>query len=192
MNRAVDRWILINIVRPPLLLLKFLLTPVDRLLFGWVDTWLARRNERRLNRDIVDAMPFLFAEHRGRVISNQGVPFPPGFDYAFVSVASDNLLIRFMRGRDELDVSVASAGAPNDWYELSLVLSLLGGSCACERGSIRDLRYASRVLESQLGQLKSVFAGDAYEDLRRRLGDAYRGDRVAMREAEWDINRRLM
>ena len=42
-----------------------------------------------------------------------------------------------------------------------------------------------------MNRLKRVFAGVSGEDLRRKFTDVYARDRIAMREAEWEINKRL-
>ena len=124
MDRRAQRWIVMNIVRPPLLMLGFVLKPIG-LLFGLLDRPIASRHEKQLRLDIAEAMPFLFSEHGGHSVPNEGVPFPPSFDYAFVTVAVDNLLIRFCRGRGELDLRVGSKTRSRDLHELGLVLGIL-------------------------------------------------------------------
>lgn len=90
----------------------FILKPIG-LLFGLLDRPIARRNERQLRLDIAEAMPSLFSEYGGRVVPNEGVPFPPSFDYAFVTVAVGNFLIRFCRGRGELDLARRFRNSPS-------------------------------------------------------------------------------
>lgn len=191
MNRDVDRWAG-TLIRLPLLLLGFFIVNGYQLLFGWwLDKSLARRHEKKLELDIHDALPFLFDEHHGYRVRNEGVPFPPGFDYAFVTIAVENLLIRFCKGRGELDVRIASKDAPNDWHELCLLLSLIEKKEDLQRWGIVDLWHASRLLQPQMDRLKRAFAGNPGQDLKQRLGEVYASDKVAIREAEWEINKKL-
>jgi hypothetical protein len=178
------------LIRPPLAVLGFILSPVWVLL-GLSDKQLALRNQKKLERDVRELLPFLFDEHRGRVVPNQGVPFPPGFDYAFVTVSVDNLLIRFCRGRGDVDIAVASGNASTGWHDLCLVLALLEKKNDPQRWSFVSLRHASRLLEPQMDRLKQAFAEDSGQDLRQRLANIHASDRIAIREAEWEINKRL-
>jgi hypothetical protein len=180
-----------NVVRPPLLMLGFILKPIG-LLLGLLDRPLARRNERQLRLDIAEAMPFLFAEHGGRIIPNEGVPFPPGFDYAFVTVAIGKLVIRFCRGRGELDLHVGSKTHLRDLHELGLVLGLLDKNGDHKRWGIVNLRHAAQVLKQHIDLLNRALGGEtADENLVRSLGEVAVNDRIAIRQAEWEINKRL-
>ena len=136
-------------------------------------------------------MPFLFDQYHGHRVPNEGIPFPPGFDYAFITVAADNLLIRFCRGRGELDVRIASKDAPNDWHELCLLLSLIEKKEDLQRWDIVDLWRASSLLQPQMDRLKQAFAGSPGQELKQRLGEVYASDKIANREAEWEINKRF-
>ncbi len=190
MNLNLERWIVEFVIRPLLLTVKAILAPVDWMLFGWVDRWLARNYEKKLERDIRVALPFLFAEENGSVVPSEGVPFPPGFDYAFVTIRVDNVFIRFCRGRGELDVRVASSDMPNDWHDLGLLLSILDKE-DLQRLGLVDLWRVSQLLRPRMDCLKHAFAGSAGVELQQRLSGVYASDKVAIREAEWEINRRL-
>jgi hypothetical protein len=180
-----------NVIRPPLLILGFVLKPVG-LLFGLLDRPIARRNERQLRLDIAEAMPFLFAEFGGRIVPNEGVPSPPSFDYAFVTVAIDNLVIRFCRGRGELDLRVGSKTRFRDLHELGLVLGFLDTQGHHERWGIMNLRDAAQLLKQHMDLLMRALGGNSVdEDLAQRLGEVAASDRIAIRQAEWEINKRL-
>jgi hypothetical protein len=191
MNPRATRWILLNVVTPPLRLLMFILKPIG-LLFGLLDRPLARRHERRLRLDIAEAMPLLFQERHARIVPNEGVPFPPSFEYAFVTVEIENILVRFCRGRGELSVEVGSKARPRDLHELCLVLSLLDRQSGVKRGGIVDVWHAATILESSIGLLNRAFGGGAPDEaLMRGLAQVATDDRIAIREAEWEINKRL-
>jgi len=192
MDRRSIRWIVVNIVVPPLQLLSFILKPIGFLLGLLLDRPFARRDQKKFRLDIAEAMPFLFQELHARIVPNEGVPFPPGFDYAFVTVEIENMLIRFCRGRGELDVHVGSRARPRDLHELGLVLSLLDKECGVKRWGIMNLRDAAQVLESHIDLLKRALGGDApNEALMRCLAQVAASDRIAIREAEWEINKPL-
>src|SRR5262245_59584619 len=99
---------MIPLVRPPLVVLRAVLGSFSDFLFGWLDRPLVRYYEGQLARDIQLALKFLFTEYGARIVPNHGVPFPPAFDYAFITVEIRDFLIRFCRGRGELSAAVAS------------------------------------------------------------------------------------
>jgi hypothetical protein len=191
MGRSISRWIFDHRNSLPIRLLRSTVSTTYDLLFGRLDRRIARRNQARLAQEIQTELPFLFGAHRGNIVPNQGVPFPPGFDYAFVTVAVDDILVRFCRGRGELGVHIASKLTPNEWHEVSLLLNLIEKKENLERSGVLDLRDASRLIEPYIDQLKKAFLERPGSDLRQRLAAVYADDRVAIREAEWEINKRL-
>jgi hypothetical protein len=190
-NREAESW-LVAIVRPPLLLGRFVLSPLTKLLFGGVNRHLAKKHEGQLAQGIHDALPFLFTEYKGSIVPNEGVPFPPSFDYAFVTVSLENLFLRFTRGRGELGVQVAAAFARSDWHELPLVLSAISGQGDIQRQEFRDLWDVSRALEPQIKALIQFFSPGQFGDLKQRLEDeVYKPEKISIRECQAEINRRL-
>lgn len=107
-----------------------------------------------------------------------------------MTVAVENLLIRFCRGRGDLDVAIASKDAPNEWHELCLLLNLIEKKDDLKRSGILDQWDASRLLQSRMDELKRAFDSGLGHDLQKQLTDVYIRDRIAMREAEWEINKR--
>jgi hypothetical protein len=145
----------------------------------------------RLERDVRNELPFLFNEDQGRIVPTPNAPFPPGFDYAFVTVEVGGLRIRFCRGRGELDVGVGAKSKPHDIYDLRLVLRLMDEAEPPDRGSIVDLRHASRLLRAGLNRLEGALGGNEDERLLQRLAQVATRDRIAVKEAEWEINKQL-
>lgn len=121
--RRPSLWVrlVIAIIRPPLLVIGFVVGHLYDLCFGWLDKRLARQHEQRFAEDIRANLSFLFSEHAAEIIPNEGTPFPPPFDGAYVTVAVGNLLLRFVRGRGDFSVEVASSFAPQDWEDFRLV-----------------------------------------------------------------------
>jgi|SRR4051812_11003603 len=104
--------VIVGVLRLPLLLLGFIFGNLHKLCFGWLNRRLARRNEQRLADDVRTHLSFLFTETGAQIIPNQGTPFPPSFDGAYVTVAVGAVQLRFVRGRGDFSVSVASEFAP--------------------------------------------------------------------------------
>jgi hypothetical protein len=164
--------ILIAVLRPPLLVLGFILGNLYKLCFGWYDKRLARQHEQRFADDIRRCLPFLFSEHGAKVIPNEGVPFPPSFDGAYVTVAVGDLRLRFIRGRGDFSVRVASAFAPNDWEDFQLVADGVGQWGISKRGPRNyTLETFEPVLRSRLGRLQDALSKDRFETT---LNDAVR------------------
>ncbi len=191
MNRDANR-LLGTLLRPPLVVLRWLLGTGFSVPFGMLDRRIAGKHQERLLRDVKDTLPFLFAEWNGRPIPNDGVPFPPAFDYAFVSISLDDVLLRFSRGRGELGVGLAPTFAPSSWHDLSLVIGALGADGEIERKAFPDLGEVSRVLEPNIKAVIELFSLARFESLKTRLDDeVYSQDRVAIRAWEIEINRKL-
>ena len=125
------------------------------------------QHEDRLARDVQLALRFLFTDHGARIVPNYGVRFPPGFDYAFVTVALDDVYIRFCRGRGELGISVASRFAPSEWRDLTSVvnpLPLMNEPVHIREGDFHDLWQVSRILRPE------IQSPEQFRQLKQRLG----------------------
>jgi len=155
----------------------------------WLDSLMARREERKLEQDVRDAMPFLFSLRNAARVATNGLPFPPPNGGGYLTLAAEDLLFRFCRGNGELNVSVAPQDRPNDWSELELLLHLVDQDVP--RRSFRDLWNVSRLLDPHFDRLKEVVTGKADTDFQRRVEQVRRDDRIAIRQAEWEINKRL-
>ena len=114
--------ILRSILRPILVPIVFVIGKIYKLCFGWLDRRIARKNQDRFAQDIRTHLSFLFTDHAAEVIPNEGVRFPPSFDGAYVTVAAEALLFRFVRGRGDFGVEVASKFAPQYSEDLGLVI----------------------------------------------------------------------
>ena len=155
---------IIAILRPPLLVLGFVFGNFYKLCFGWLDKRTATQNEQRFAEDVRTYLAFLFSEHGAKVIPNEGVPFPPGFDGAYVTVAVGNLRLRFVRGRGDFSVRVASAFAPNDWEDFRLVADGIGQWDRSKAGPrYYTLETFEPILRSRLERLQQALAKDRFE-----------------------------
>ncbi|MCU1271780.1 MAG: hypothetical protein JWN74_3074 [Acidobacteriaceae bacterium] len=156
--------IVIATVRPPLLVLGFIIGNLYKLCFGWLDKRMARREEQRFAEEIRIHLAFLFSEHGAQVIPNEGVPFPPSFDGAYVTVAVGDLRLRFVRGRGDFSVGVTSAFAPNDWEGFRLVADGLGKWDTSKPGDRHySLETFEPILRSRLGYLQEALSKDRFE-----------------------------
>jgi hypothetical protein len=156
--------ILIAILRPPLLVLGFIFGNLYKLCFGWLDKRGARQNEQRFAEDICTHLTFLFSEQGAKIIPNVGTPFPPSFDGAYVTVAVGNLHLRFIRGRGDFSVRVASAFAPNDWEDFRLVAEGISEwSTSQSRPRHYTLETLEPILRSRLGNLQDALSQERFE-----------------------------
>jgi hypothetical protein len=173
--------------------LQAIAVPIYKVSVGWwAEPYLARKEERKLTRDVKLCVSFLFTDEGGRIVPNVGVPFPPPFDYAFLTIALDHLLLRFVRGREEVAVHVAPTFTPTDWHDLSVVLSAMQRDSTPERRLFVDLWEVSRMLKPQLRALIDLFSVDHFSDFKRRLeDDFYVPEKNALRVLEAEINWRL-
>lgn len=89
--------------------------------FGWLDRRTARSHQRQFEEDIRSNLAFLFDEYCAKVVPNEGVRFPPGFDGAFVTLSLGVVLLRFSRGRGDFNVRVSSVFVPGLWEDFRLV-----------------------------------------------------------------------
>src|ERR1700728_1003289 len=156
--------IVIASLRPPLLILGFVFGNLYKLCFGWLDKRMAQQNEQRFAENIRTHLAFLFSEHGAMVVPNEGVPFPPSFDGAYVTVAVGNLLLRFLRGRGDFSVRVASAFAPNDWEDFQLVADGIGQWDTSKSGPrYYTLETFEPILRSRLELLQEALSKDRFE-----------------------------
>jgi hypothetical protein len=151
-------------LRPPLLALGFVFGNLYKLCFSWLDGRMARKNEQRFAEDIRACLTFLFSEHGAKIIPNEGVSFPPSFDGAYVTVAVDNLRLRFVRGRGDFSVRVASAFSPNDWEDFRLVADgIAQWDMSKPEPRYYTLEAFEPVLRSRLDWLLEALSKDRFE-----------------------------
>ena len=142
-------------------------------LFGWwIDAPIARKHEREFAREIREGLPFLFEKHSAEIVPNEGVRFPPPFDYALVTIAVGHLLIRFVRGRGELRIDVAARGKIQnwrDWKDLKTIRMVLDKSENSERPfRLRNLSDAERLLRIELPRLQEATSDDQWDLVKRK------------------------
>jgi hypothetical protein len=111
-----NRQLLVELIRPTILLAGFVVKTIYRTIFGWwLDPWFQRKANESLLEDVRATLPFLFSI--GRVIQTPQIRVLP-FNYASVEIGRMNLLFSFTRGREEINILVAPRHAPNLPYEL--------------------------------------------------------------------------
>lgn len=126
---------------------------------------MARQNEQCFAEEIRKYLSFLFTDHGAQIIPNEGTPFPPPFDGAYVTVAIGNLYLRFARCRGDFSVAVASAFAPNHWEDFQLVADGISKWHVPEPGQPRyyTLETFEPILRSRLGRLQEGLSKDRFE-----------------------------
>ena len=165
--------VVLFVLRPLLVPLSFVVGKTYKLCFGWLDRKLAKENEERFAKDIRTHLPFLFADHGAQIVPNdENVPFPPGFDTAYVTVEAETLRFRFVRGRGDFSVRVASAFAPQEWEDIELAVAAIGDSKEkAKSGDFYDLRTLPGVFQPLFDDLKNALSDERF---RATLDEAVR------------------
>jgi hypothetical protein len=171
--------------------LEFLIFPL-RLLFGpllnYLDKRLARREQEEFERKIRRDAESLFQKHGAEVVPNEGVPFPPSFDGAFVTVRADGMLIRFEKGRGDFNVRVASVERPNGWTDLELLIAAIETPDDVRRKGMADAWVAGRLLDGHWDDLQKALQSDSTHEVLR----AFRArEEIYRKAAERELNRHL-
>jgi hypothetical protein len=154
--------------------LKVLLAPIGFVLIGgyklligwWANPRAVRKNQREFADGLRAALPFLFEEHGATVIPTEDVPSAPGFDYAYVTIAVEPVLLRFLRGRGEFTVEITSKFAPKDWQYLDDVLAVVSPDTHAANDPQREqysLRNIERALKPQFAALRDALDEPRYE-----------------------------
>lgn len=113
----------IRVLRPPLVAVRLLLRTAYTDLFGW---WFDRRRSRKLDaalaKEIDQRLEFLFTQKNARVLPSDEHQVKRMFDLALVTVATDDLHVRFITVHSHFTVEVASPRMPHQWEDLSSAL----------------------------------------------------------------------
>jgi hypothetical protein len=183
--------LIISLIRPPLIVIGFVTKSLYSLFFGWADKRLGRRLEQQLGKDIKQNLSFIFDQYGGVIVPNTGVRFPPPFDYAVVTIEATDLLFRFYRGRGDLNVYVAPKQAPNDWNDVSLVISALKAPDDMQRRTFVLLSDMTYFLKAHMSEIQAAFSPENYANTLQNLAAFKRYERVVAKQLETEINRRL-
>ena len=155
------------ILYAPLFVLRKLYKPC----FSWLDRRAARENQRRFAEEIRIHLSFLFKEHAAKFIPNEGAPFPPRMDGAFVTVAVGVVRLRFVRGCGDFSVKVSSEFAPQHWEDFFLVADGVAEWDTDRRSHCYSLETFGSVLRPRLDRLQDALSKEHYE---KTLSDAVR------------------
>ena len=175
MNRKTTNWIF-AIVTPPLLGLRYVLWPINELVFRPLGFWLAKRAQKKFEREIQLKIPFLFNEYGARFL-------PEKIDPQAVGATMDvgPFLLSFTRWHGELTGYIRAKNAERgiSLSELQAVIKVplyLKGKAAC------SLKAWDEILRPIMPQLQEIFSsgpfGDTRElrrELKRRIGGNEQG-----------------
>jgi hypothetical protein len=165
--RKNNNQLLVELIRPPLLIAAFVVKAIYRVVFGWwLDPWLQREANQSLTEDVRAALPFLFPN--GSVVEHPKIRVLP-LDYASVEIGWENLRFSFTRGREETNVVVAPRHALNISYELGPVIATLEGKNYSDHYRINDLHAAARLLEPHLQALNAAFSERDFQMIKQKL-----------------------
>jgi hypothetical protein len=171
--------------------LEFLIFPL-RVLFGplshFLDRRIARKEQAEFERTIRRDAEVLFEKHGAEVVANEGVPFPPGFDGAFVTLRADGMLIRFEKGRGDFNVVLTSVRSPHGWTDLELLVAAIETPDDVRRRGVSGPPAAGRALDRYWGDLKKALQSDAIHEVLREFRAR---EEMYLKAASRELNRRL-
>ena len=180
MSREFRKW-LIAVSTPPARAIGFVVGGVFSLLYGpFYRRHVAERQEQ-LEDEVKYQLASLFRGHNARIPKNTEARNLCGLDASLVTVAVDELLLRFIRWREVFQVHVTSERLPNDWHELSEVLSVIDPAETVRPGAIRDFTDFSRSLRPNMARLKEAFSPERYPQLEKQLSEVRAFARVVTR-----------
>jgi len=145
----------------------------------------------RLDQEIREKLSFLFSDHNARIMPMREIRSLEDIDWPTITLSIDGLLLRLLRWRGELQVYVTSEERPNDWVELSLLLSLIEAPMTIGRRSNYSMSDVAGWLRSNLASINVALSGDRYAELKERVTEVDSHDRVIARQWQTEINRRL-
>ena len=171
--------------------LEFLTCPF-RLVLGPIlrltDKRLALQRQREFERELRRDAAFLFTERQATIIANEGVPFPPPFDGAFVTIQADGLILRFERGRGDFNVRVASKDKPFKSTDLDVLIAAIEHPEDVHRSGFANSLCAAEALERNWGRLKRAVYS---QETEAALLDFDSREEAVRKAAERELNRRL-
>jgi len=163
--------ILVDVFRPILLLIGFVLRLIYQVLFSWwlnpvFDNWI--RNG--FLRDIKEGIPTLFDLHGARVISD---PKPETNDsnMDYLSLASRSLIFKFCRWRREnYEIQVAATFASTEFFDLLDALDLVDPTANTKSPSLDgSWRVWGQLLEPRYQLLEQAFNTEHFLDTKAKL-----------------------
>ncbi|HVM92153.1 MAG TPA: hypothetical protein VMT67_05035 [Terriglobales bacterium] len=125
--------------------------------------------ENRLASEVKQNFPFLFDNYAGNIVplrsEMKDVPTylqrPTFFDYAVVIVATGEVLFRFLRGRGELSVQIATTTTTEKWKDLAQVLHWLSAAeTPRPETSFTSLRSLDQIAEALQPRMSRLLQAD--------------------------------
>ena len=190
MNRQTRERI-ITLLRPPFLLVSFIVSGVFKALFWLPSIWSQRKDDEALWSEVQSNLYFLSSQgQRIETIGERRTKVLP-FDYATVVLVFKNLCFYFTKGRRELNVSIAPRYARNDPFELRIVIAALDAKGIEEIPVAEYLSDIGDLLRPRVEAINDAFSETRYLEFRKKLSAVKDHVRVLTRQAEWELNRRL-
>lgn len=182
------------VLRPILLLIIFLMRPLCILLSpitSFIEVRLARQDQQKFEQEIRNEMPFLFLDLGATVVPNEGVPFPPPLDGAFVTLRVGLLSIQFVRGRGDLSVRIATLHPRSDWLDLEVLIGAIKNSGEITRYPIGSLVTVASELRSNWQSITTLLHPDQKPNLDIALREFAKTEQIQLLAFERELNRRL-
>ena len=151
----------------PFAVIGSLVVGIHKVFFSWwLDRRLTRRNNRRFAQAVKENLRFLFSDYGAQLVSNKR-PTPSYFDWAQATIVTDGLWFRFARDRGMVSAAVAPKYAPDDWQDLSAVLTAITvGDSAEQEIEFTRLPTIARELEPRMSLVAAALSLDRFEQTK--------------------------
>jgi hypothetical protein len=150
---------------------------------------MSREADKNLGDEILSELRFLFDSFGGNLSDDMTIKHPRPFDYALKIVTLHGFSLRFIRGRGELTVQIATEFAPATWDDLATVLNLIDDRF--EQRYFSTLDELAAILEPRMTCLQRALSEKEYPEFQKKIENARAYDRAVIRQWETEINRRL-
>jgi hypothetical protein len=162
------------------LVIGFIATRTFGLFFGyWAGLYLRRKRRRELTQEIQTEL-YLLLEN-GKIVENGELGHLAMIKPTVVTVASEGLLFRFIRWRNNFQLHVSSERLPGEWHELAEIINYMLPD-EVTRQSIHSIQDVRRLLYDHLDLVKKAFSVDNYGDMKKKLDDQYRDEHQASQD----------
>jgi hypothetical protein len=180
------RFFINNVVRPPVVVIGFLVKGLYWLIVGW---WFEPRYDKRqrekLEKSVRNEFSFLFVKHQARILSTTEL-----HGWPVVTVFSEGLLIQFLRWRDECHVRITPEKNPASWIQLLTLLNLIEPETNFPPDLV-SFAEASKLLHDRWKLIRSASVPDFSPELKLEIENSGEQNRFRTRQQAIEINQEL-
>lgn len=192
-DRTVTR-LMIEVLTPPARAIGAVVRFVEWCFVGW---WYEKRVRTKMQdellQEIKDHFDFLFLQRNAHFVTSQDFGHFEDLvnsGWPLLTLETDKFRLRFFRWRDDYGILIAPRNSPHEWEEISNVLNAIAPEQVA-RHSLNSLYEAAKLLKQHLKTVENAISSEHHSQLKERMAQAEKYDRVVTRRFETEINRRI-